>query len=67
MRALLDSIPVTREMKIPAKHGGGVRIVPDIKGLRDRAVIAIMDVALALQVEDFFRQSRAANMASAVD
>ena len=25
MRALLDSIPVTREITIPKKHGGGVK------------------------------------------
>lgn len=42
MRHLLDSIPITRKVKIPAKHGGGHKEVPDIKGLRDRAVIAIM-------------------------
>jgi site-specific recombinase XerD len=42
MRALIDSIPVTREVKIPKKHGGGVKIVADVKGLRDRAAIAIM-------------------------
>jgi hypothetical protein len=42
MRLLLDSIPVVRKMKIPQKHGGSVKEVADIKGLRDRAVIAIM-------------------------
>lgn len=47
MRALLDSIPVTREVKIPKKHGGGVKIEPDLKGLRDRAVIAIMAYTFA--------------------
>jgi site-specific recombinase XerD len=47
MRALLDSIPVAREVKIPKKHGGGVRIEPDVKGLRDRAVIAIMAYTFA--------------------
>src|ERR1700721_3924048 len=47
MRALLDSIPVTREVKIPKKHGGGVTVVADVKGLRDRAVIAIMAYTFA--------------------
>jgi hypothetical protein len=37
MRALLDSIPMTREVKIPKKRGGGVKIVADVKGMRDRA------------------------------
>jgi len=47
MRALIDSIPVTRKVKIPKKHGEGVKEVPDIKGLRDRAVIAIMAYTFA--------------------
>jgi site-specific recombinase XerD len=47
MRALLDSIPITREVKIPKKHGGGLKIVVDTKGLRDRAVIAIMAYTFA--------------------
>jgi integrase/recombinase XerD len=47
MRMLLDSIPVTREVKIPKKHGGGVKVVADIKGLRDRAVIGIMAYTFA--------------------
>ena len=47
MRKLLDSIPITREVKIPKKHGGGVKVVADIKGLRDRAVIAIMAYTFA--------------------
>ena len=42
VRRLLDSIPVVRKVKVPKKHGGGHKEVPDIKGLRDRAVIAIM-------------------------
>src|ERR1700734_2581906 len=42
MRHLLDSIPIIRKIKVPKKHGGGHKEVPDIKGLRDRAVIAIM-------------------------
>jgi integrase/recombinase XerD len=47
MRALLNSIKVTRKVKIPAKHGGGEREEPDVKGLRDRAVIAIMAYTFA--------------------
>jgi integrase/recombinase XerD len=47
MRRMLDSIQVTREVKIPKKHGGGVRVVADVKGLRDRAVIAIMAYTFA--------------------
>jgi integrase/recombinase XerD len=47
MRMLLDSIPVTWEVKIPKKHGGGIKVVADIKGLRDRAVIAIMAYTFA--------------------
>jgi integrase/recombinase XerD len=42
VRLLLDSIPVVRKAKIPAKHGGGHKEVGDLKGLRDRAVIAVM-------------------------
>ena len=47
MRKLLDSIAVTREVKIPRKHGGGVRVEADVKGLRDRAIIAIMAYTFA--------------------
>jgi integrase/recombinase XerD len=47
MRKLLDSIPVTREVKIARKHGGGVRVEADVKGLRDRAIIAIMAYTFA--------------------
>lgn len=47
VRALLDSIPVTRKVKLPKKHGGGFREVADIKGLRDRAAIAIMAYTFA--------------------
>jgi integrase/recombinase XerD len=47
MRRLLDSIPVTREVKIARKHGGGVRVEADVKGLRDRAIIAIMAYTFA--------------------
>jgi integrase/recombinase XerD len=47
VRQLLDSIPVTRKVKVPKKHGGGHKEVPDIKGLRDRAAIAIMAYTFA--------------------
>jgi integrase/recombinase XerD len=47
MRKLLNSISVVREVKIPRKHGGGVRVEADVKGLRDRAIIAIMAYTFA--------------------
>lgn len=47
VRVLLDSIPVTRKIKVPKKHGGGFKEVADIKGLRDRAAIAIMAYTFA--------------------
>jgi integrase/recombinase XerD len=47
MRKLLNSIAVTREVKIPRKPGGGVRVEADVKGLRDRAIIAIMAYTFA--------------------
>jgi integrase/recombinase XerD len=47
MRQLLDSIPIVRKVKVPRKHVGGHREVADIKGLRDRAVIAIMAYTFA--------------------
>jgi integrase/recombinase XerD len=47
VRLLLDSIPITRRIKIPRKHGGGHKEVADIKGLRDRAAIAIMGYTFA--------------------
>jgi site-specific recombinase XerD len=47
VRQLLDSIPLTRKIKIPKKHGGGHKEVPDLKGLRDRAAIAIMSYTFA--------------------
>jgi hypothetical protein len=34
---------MTREVKIARKHGGGVKVEADVKGLRDCAIIAIMD------------------------
>lgn len=47
VRLLVDSIPVTRKVKVPKKHGGGFKEVADIKGLRDRAAIAIMAYTFA--------------------
>ena len=47
MRQLLDSIPITRKVKVPRKVGEGHKEVPDIKGLRDRAAIAIMAYTFA--------------------
>ena len=47
VRVLLDSIPVIRKGKLPKKHGGGHKEVADIKGLRDRAAIAIMAYTFA--------------------
>jgi site-specific recombinase XerD len=47
VRALLDSIPVTRKIKVAKKHGGGFKEVADLKGLRDRAAIAIMAYTFA--------------------
>jgi integrase/recombinase XerD len=47
MRLLLDSIKVVRKVKISAKHGGGYKEVADLKGLRDRAAIAIMGYTFA--------------------
>jgi site-specific recombinase XerD len=47
MRQLLDSIQIMRKVKVPKKHGGGYKEVPDLKGLRDRAVIAIMGYTFA--------------------
>lgn len=47
MRQLLDSIPIVRTVKILRKHGGGQKEVPDLKGLRDRAAIAIMAYTFA--------------------
>ena len=47
MRELFNSIAVIREVNIPKKHGGGVRVEVDVKGLRDRAIIAIMAYTFA--------------------
>jgi integrase/recombinase XerD len=47
MRELLNFIAVTREIQISGKHGGGVEGGADIKGLRDRAAIAVMAYTFA--------------------
>jgi integrase/recombinase XerD len=47
VRVLLDSIPVTRRIKVSKEHGGGYKEVADIKGLRDRAAMAIMGYTFA--------------------
>jgi integrase/recombinase XerD len=47
VRQLLDSIKTTRRVKVSAKQGGGHKEVEDIKGLRDRAAIAIMGYTFA--------------------
>jgi site-specific recombinase XerD len=44
MRELLNSIAVTREGQVSGKHGGGLE---DLKGLRDRAAIAVMAYTFA--------------------
>ena len=57
-RTLLNSIPVTRKVKQP---DGSEAQVPDLVGLRDRALIAVMTFALArigavvgMRVEDYY-------------
>lgn len=47
MRDLLDAIPIIRTVTIAKKHGGGNREVTDVKGLRDRVIIAIMAYTFA--------------------
>ena len=47
VRLLLDSIPVARRITVRRKHGGGYKDVADLKGLRDRAAIAIMAYTFA--------------------
>jgi len=47
VRQLLDSIPIVRKVKVARKHGGGYKEVADLKGLRDRAAIAITGYAFA--------------------
>jgi integrase/recombinase XerD len=47
MRQLLNSIRITRRIKVPRKHGGGHKAVVDLKGLRNRAAIAIMGYTFA--------------------
>jgi site-specific recombinase XerD len=69
MRKLLNSIAVVREVKIPRKHGGGVRVEADVKGLRDRAIIAIMaytfarvSAVLKLKRSDYSLQGKRARL-----
>jgi integrase/recombinase XerD len=47
MRQLLDSIQITRKIEVPKKHGWDYKEVADIKGLRDRAAIAVMGYTFA--------------------
>ena len=47
VRVLLDSIPSVRKINVAKKHGGGAKEVADVKGLRDRAAIAIMAYTFA--------------------
>jgi site-specific recombinase XerD len=57
-RTLLNSIPITRKVKQP---DGSEAEMPDLVGLRDRALIAVMTFALArigavvgMRVEDYY-------------
>jgi site-specific recombinase XerD len=61
-RTLLDSIPLTRTVKL---KGGGKREVPYLTGMRDRALIGLMvftfarvGAAVGMKVEDYFIQGR---------
>jgi integrase/recombinase XerD len=61
-RTLLDSIPVTRAVKL---KGGAKKEVPCVVGLRDRALIGLMaftfarvGAAIGMKVEDYFIQGR---------
>jgi site-specific recombinase XerD len=61
-RHLLDSIPVTRKVKQP---DGSEAELPDIVGLRDRALIAVMTYSLArvgavvgMRVEDYYPEGK---------
>jgi site-specific recombinase XerD len=69
MRELLNSIALTRDVKIAPKHGGGVRTEPDLKGLRDRAIIGIMaytfsrvSAVLKLKRSDYTLQGKRARL-----
>lgn len=64
-RTLLDSIPATRVVGVDA-DGQEIR-VPDLVGLRDRAIIAVMvfsfarvGAMIAMRVEDYYAQGRRA-------
>jgi site-specific recombinase XerD len=61
-RTLLDSIPIARQIE-PAD--GTIGEVPDLVGLRDRALISVMTYAfgrisavLAMRVEDYYPQGK---------
>jgi integrase/recombinase XerD len=66
MRELFDSISVTREVKIAPKHGGGVRTETDLKGLRDRAIMAYsfarVSAVLKLNRADYTLQGKRARL-----
>ena len=62
-RVLLDSIPTSRVIGLDAE-GNGIR-VPDLTGLRDRAIIAAMvytfarvGAMIAMTVEDYYSQGK---------
>jgi site-specific recombinase XerD len=61
-RALLDSIPIERDVELADETPGGV---PDLVGLRDRALISVMTFAfgrisavLGMRVEDYYPQGK---------
>jgi site-specific recombinase XerD len=61
-RKLLDSIPITRRVK---REDGSETDAPDLVGLRDRALIAVMTYSLArvgavvgMRVEDYYPQGK---------
>lgn len=61
-RKLLDSIPITRTLR---RNDGCEEEVPDLVGLRDRALIAVITYSLArisavvgMRVEDYYPQGK---------
>jgi integrase/recombinase XerD len=69
VRQLLDSIPIVRKVKVARKQGGGDKEVADLKGLRDRAAIAIMgytfarvSVAVGLDLADYRLEGKRARL-----
>jgi site-specific recombinase XerD len=61
-RTLLDSIPITRSVTLT---DGAITEVPDLVGLRDRALISVMtyafgriSAALGMRVEDYYPQGK---------